>query len=88
MDVQTPVQRSSGILVDGLFSKCRSGPSQLKNVAKQEGGVTVLHMNVQSFKSKVEDVELMINKFCVDILCLSEHWLKNSLFIKFKTIHR
>lgn len=37
---------------------------------------TIVHQNVNRFSGKILDVELLLDKYSVDILCLTETWLK------------
>ena len=40
---------------------------------------TLFHLNIQSVNSKIEELEIFLEQENIDILCLTEHWLKNEL---------
>lgn len=38
--------------------------------------VKTVHINIQSLFNKLDELDLLINSENIDILCISEHWLK------------
>lgn len=38
--------------------------------------LNLIHQNIQSFSSKILDIELLIEKYNLDLLCFTESWLK------------
>ena len=47
-------------------------------VKEKHGQLSVLHQNVQSISNKVEqlDLALKVNLGNTDVLCFTEHWVK------------
>jgi hypothetical protein len=43
--------------------------------ATQPHGLSFLHINVQSIRKKINQLEVILNDFPVHILCVNEHWL-------------
>lgn len=37
--------------------------------------LTILHINVQSVRSIVSDLEVLCREYCADVVCVNEHWL-------------
>lgn len=51
------------------------------NFFDDSGGTSLFHINVQALSNKVDQVNLFLSDFNLDIVCLSEHWL-NDLNLK------
>ncbi len=52
-----------------------SSRSILYNKHKQ-GNITLLSQNIQGISSKLLELELFLEKFKFDIICITEHWMK------------
>nr|CAI5829164.1 unnamed protein product [Callosobruchus analis] len=42
--------------------------------------ISVLHLNIQSLRSKVSEIEIILNENSIDCLCVNEHWLYGDEF--------
>lgn len=47
-----------------------------KTIEKRSDNLILFHQNVNRFSGKILDIELLTDKFSIDILCLCETWLK------------
>lgn len=37
--------------------------------------LTILHINAQSVRNIVSDIEILCKEYCADVVCINEHWL-------------
>lgn len=44
---------------------------------KDEIDVRILHVNIQSMRRKILDLEVLISEGSYDVICINEHWLKS-----------
>lgn len=51
----------------------------LRILTKQRSGLNVCHINAQSLKNKIDEFRLTFENSGVDILCVSETWLADSI---------
>jgi hypothetical protein len=60
------------------INKSLSGNSNVKSRGKKNSQINILHQNICSFKNKVTELEVWLNsELChIDVICLTEHWLK------------
>lgn len=61
------------------YTKCyRRNVNSMDLNDQNKTELVVLHQNICSIKNKVEELELFVDtlEHTVDILCISEHWLK------------
>lgn len=50
--------------------------SMVNILAKQKKGLTICHLNAQSLNNKMDEFRSIFEKSAVDIICVSETWLK------------
>ena len=46
---------------------------------KCEFGFKILHFNTQSLLPKIDEIKLLVNYMNIDILCITESWLNDSI---------
>lgn len=51
--------------------------SKLVNINSEEN-LCLLHLNIQGLHKKVNELEILLNNYNIDIFCISEHHLKNT----------
>ncbi|GBP66095.1 hypothetical protein EVAR_37557_1 [Eumeta japonica] len=55
----------------------KNRPDKCESNSSTEGSV---HENIQGMKNKELEVELFMDSANIDILCITEHWLRNGVF--------
>ncbi|KAG5889421.1 hypothetical protein JTB14_032755 [Gonioctena quinquepunctata] len=49
-----------------------------KDKGKRTMNNTLLHINIQCLNNKLNDVEVILDQYNVDVFCICEHWFMNN----------
>lgn len=55
---------------NGVNSQCKQ-----KQMPKDKASKNICHLNICSLGNKICDLEMVLNEYKVDVMCISEHWL-------------
>ena len=58
---------------------CMSAHGILSKRVNQDSGLKIAHINVRSLFPKIDEIRFLLNNTNLDILCISEAWLDNTI---------